>query len=233
MASDISVNLFKQIILKPVEEGSAQRLTLWVLVSSVWCSAYSGRCRYIFTELELHAADNFFYCLVRCSSTTRELMWMNCLIVLLFSWIKWTYASHLSRFVSIFMSVVSFMKVVRLHPSILFYLSGLWYRAIMNRQQLPKKPVAVFNRSMFVPFITAGIVCLFPTNSWHLLVNPLDYTHFSLILMHVPEGERRVTCKKKQLKIWRDFMNCFLPCLFHWPISIYLRDLLLLLQDHV
>lgn len=85
----------------------------------------------------------------------------------------------------------------------------------MNRQQLPKKPVAVFNRSMFVPFITAGIVCLFPTNSWHLLVNPLDYTHFSLILMHVPEGERRVTCKKKQLKIWRDFMNCFLPCLFH------------------
>lgn len=166
----------------------------------------------------------FFYCLVRCSSTTRELMWMNCLIVLLFSWIKWTYASHLSRFVSIFMSVVSFMKVVRLPPNILFYLSGLWYRAIMNRQQLPKKPVAVFNSSMFVPFITAGIVCLFPTNSWHLLVNPLGYAYFSLILMDVPEGERRVICKKSSWKsggiLWIVFCRvCFTdPFQFIWEI---------------
>lgn len=48
-------------ISKPVLfEGSAQRLTLCVLVSTCMsCSTFSRRHRYIFIELELQAAANF------------------------------------------------------------------------------------------------------------------------------------------------------------------------------
>lgn len=56
--------------------------------------------------------------------------------------------------------------------------------------------MTVFNTSILTSFVTAGILCFLPTNSWHPVVNSLDCEHFSLIFMHVSEGERTVICEE-------------------------------------
>lgn len=101
-----------------------------------------------------------------------------------------------STFSSIFTSVVSFVKLLRLFPCVLFCLRGPRFRTKMSIQKWAGKLVTVFNTSILTSFVTAGMLCFLPTNSWHPVVNPLDYAHSSLILMHVSEGERTVICEE-------------------------------------
>lgn len=115
-------------------------------------------------------------------------------------------------------------------PLCSFCLRGPRYGTKMSRQKWLRKAVTVFNSSILTSFVTAGVLCFPPTNSQHPLVNPLDYTHSGLVFMHVSEGEI-TSFGKKQLKVRRDFMNCFLPLLFHWSAPAYPRDLLPVLQN--
>lgn len=135
-----------------------------------------------------------------------------------------------STFSSIFTSVVSFVKLLRSFPVFFFVWEGhdSELRWVYKNEQgnLWQCLIPVSSRPLLLQACSAfsqqihGILWLIPW-TMHILVSS------SCMSQRVKE----LSFVKKQLKVRRDFISCFLPLLFHWSVPAYPRDLLPVLQD--